>query len=255
MKIIDGNNMLHREADIIGRGIHPVRYIYSRYSVLQETTIIVWDGIHGNRRRREIFPDYKAQRKTRQESQRELFDLAKAVLRYTPLIHIESYGWEADDVIGTLCQKLHRDHPLTVESNDGDYWQFSDMANLPMVSKKWHKWSPQDLVLYKSMVGDRKDGIPGLMGFGDKAFNSLTPHQRSEIKQAINNNEFHRFASASYENWPKRVAKDLDTFKLLCLYHKLNSYWTVPDEEIDKGTFRGELNVPAAEIFMGKFLI
>ncbi len=255
MKIIDGNNMLHREADIIGRGIHTVRYVYSRYSVAQETTIIVWDGANGNKRRKEIFPGYKAKRKPRQESQIEIFNIAKAVLNYTPIIQVECYGWEADDVIGTLCKKLHHQHALTVESNDGDYWQFSQMAELPMVSTKWHKWSPQDLILYKAMVGDRKDGIPGLYGYGDKAFNDLGPNQRNSIRVAINEGNYDKWLEATHTNWPHRVAKGQQAFEEVCLYHKLNSYWTVPEEEINAGTRSGQLNVPAAEIFMQELMI
>lgn len=255
MKLIDGNNMLHREAEMIGRGIHPVRSVFSRFTVLRETTIIVWDGAYGNQNRRDIFPDYKKSRKPKSENQHEFFDITKAVLKYTPIIQVECKGWEADDVIGTLCEQLHEKHDLVVESNDGDYWQFSNMAYLPMVSKKWHKWSPEDLVLYKAMVGDPKDGIPGIYRFGDKAFNRLSPHQREEILIAIHEGDLKRFQVATATNWPKSVGNGLDTFQQVCLYHKLNSYWTVPEAEVDAGTHVGKLDIPAAEAFLGEFML
>jgi len=255
MKIIDGNNMLHREMDQIGRGIHPVRSAFSKFTVPRETTIIVWDGAHGNQRRKDIFEGYKAKRPKRTESQYEFFNMVKAVLRYTPTILIECEGWEADDVIGTLCHKFHKDHEIRVESNDGDYWQFSEMAYLPMVSTKWHKWKPWELVLYKATVGDGKDNIPGIRGFGDKAFNRLTPAQRKLLSEAAMENDFSKFRAAVEDNWPNKVPKHIDTFEAMCLCHKLNSYWTVPDDEIDAGTFSGKLDIPAAEIFMGEFLI
>lgn len=255
MKIIDGNNMLHREAGNIGRGIHPVRSVVSRFSVLKETTIIVWDGVNGNWNRRKIFADYKSKRRPKSESQHDFFNIAKAALKYTPVIQIECYGWEADDVVGTLCERLHRDHELTVESNDGDYWQFSKMAYLPFVSKKWHKWSPEDLVLYKAMVGDPKDGIPGIPRFGDVTFNRLTEWQREQILLSIRTKDIKIFQKATKNNWPKSIPNGVDTFDKVCLYHLLNHYWTIPEEELDAGTSIGELNIPACEAFLGEFML
>lgn len=247
--------MLHREAESVGRGIHPVRHIYNKYCVLSETTIIVWDGKYGNKRRKDLFPDYKGNRKPREESTHEMFDLAKAVLRFTPTILIECPTWEADDVIGTLSKKLYKTNKITIETNDGDFWQLQHMAKLPMIAAKWHPFSPGMLILYKSIVGDGKDNIPGVRGVGPKIFNSMSKADCVKILKAIENKDYNAFREAVDPTWPKRISRDFQTFDNICLYHKLNKFMTVPDKDIDEGTTRGKLNIVAAEHFMRNYLI
>jgi hypothetical protein len=255
MKIIDGNNMLHREAEIVGWGIHPVRHIFTKYCAPNETTIIVWDGPFGNFQRKKLFPPYKQNRRPKEESRYKFFDMAKGVLRFTPTIQVECPNWEADDVIGTLIEQLHTKHKLKVESNDGDYWQHSEKAFLPMISTKWKWMSAKECLLYKASVGDTKDGIPGITGFGEISFKAMTKETRHRIIECIESKDFQRFETVTYEEWPKRVKITVDLFNELCLYYHLNSYWTVPEEEIKAGTRVGSFNLTAAELFMGKFLI
>lgn len=253
MKIIDGNNMMHREADKVGRGMHPVRFVYGRFLSPPETTVIVWDGPYANKRRKDIYPGYKANRRPKEESKYHFFDLAKGVLRFAPIIQIECPSWEADDVIGTLINRWYTKHKLTIETNDGDYWQHSDKAYLPLVTKKWHHLSPEDCVLYKSLVGDAKDGIPGLSGFGSKSWDYLSDKNKAEIRKHISNNN--ALGLVQMDCWPPRVDKKLLAFDAVILYHKLNTYWDVPEEEINEVTTIGKLNLAAAEIFLEKFLL
>lgn len=252
MRIIDGNNLLHRIAES-ARGIHPVRFLYTRFVSLPETTLIVWDGPYANKRRQEIFPGYKQNRRPKEESQYRFFDIAKGVLRFTPAIQIECPGWEADDVIGTLVEKYHQGRNLIVETNDGDYWQHSEKCLLPLVSKKWHVFTAEECILYKSMVGDSKDGIPGLKGFGKLSWAYFNEEAKLKIIQAIHEDDFSLLLTVTC--WPKRVKVTEELFEELKLYYKLNKYWEVPAKEIDDVLFAGKLNIDAAEIFMGKFMI
>lgn len=254
MKIIDGNNMLHREADVVGRGIHPVRHIFNKYCAPNETTIIVWDGAFGNNQRKGIYPDYKANRRPKEESKYKFFDMAKGVLQFTPVILIECPDWEADDVIGTLINQLHTKHKITVETNDGDYWQHNKMCYLPMIATKWHWLSPEELILWKATVGDQKDGIPGIKGFGAKSFKNLTNREKLTLIAAIKSGAYNEFEKIA-KKWPKRITIDPKVFAEVQLYYKLNKYWEVPQKDIDNGTKLGKLNIAAANIFMEKFLI
>lgn len=253
MRIIDGNNMLHRSTEATGFGIHPVRQVYTRLCSPPETTIIVWDGPYANQRRKEIYPPYKANRRPKEESKMAFFDIAKGVLRFTPCIQIECVGWEADDVIGTLIERYHNTHSLTIETNDGDYWQHKDKCHLPLVSKKWHQFSAEDCILYKSLVGDSKDGIPGVQGFGEVSWLRLSPHAKSLLRVAIKTDNYTTFLSI--EDWPPKVKRTEESFESLKTYWKLNKYWTVPDKEIDDVVYAGKLNIPAAEIFLENYLI
>lgn len=253
MKLIDGNNMLHRSLEVTGYGIHPVRKLFSEFIAPRETTIIVWDGPYATKRRKEIYPDYKANRRPKEESKMAFFDVAKGVLRFTPCLQVECHGWEADDVIGTLIHRYRDKHQITVESNDGDYWQHKDYCRLPMVSKVWKDFSAEDSLLYKSLVGDRKDGLPGLTGFGAKSWEYLSASSRSLLRVAIKTDSYSTFLSIP--DWPPKVKQTPEDFELLKIYWRLKKYWPVPDKEIDDVVFSGKLNLNAAEIFMQGYLI
>jgi hypothetical protein len=254
MRIIDGNNLLHRVAEKPSYGgIHPVREVFTRFYSPPETTIIVWDGPYANKRRQEIFPEYKMNRRDREESKFKFFEIAKGVLRFTPVIQVEIPGWEADDIIGTMVDRWHTERRIIVETNDGDYWQHSDKCLLPLVSKKWHKFTPEDCILYKALVGEAKDNVKGVKGFGPKSWDYFDKDTRDRLRLAIKTEDYSLFLTC--DNWPPKIKRTEQLFKDVCLYWKLNQCWTVPEEEIDDALFVGRPNLQAAEIFMENYLI
>jgi len=259
MRIIDGNNLLHRLAiDRVGFGVHPVRQLFNRLCSPAETTIIVWDGPYANSRRKAIYEKYKANRKPKEESKVEFFDVAKGVLSFTPTIQMELHGWESDDVIGTLVKRYHKDHNITVETNDGDFWQLSDKCHLPLVSKKWHKFSPDSCLLFKALVGESKDNVTGVRGFGPTSWEKIPEIQRQKLVAYIKTDSFIDFQDEVYGLFPPGVRKNYSTealWKEINLCWKLNSFWDVPLEEIDASMKVGKQNFAAADIYMEQFLI
>lgn len=253
MLLVDGNNLLHRVADRVGFGIHPVREVYTRFCSPPETTIIVWDGPYANKRRQAIYPGYKSKRRPKEESKYKFFEIAKGVLRFAPIIQVEIEGWEADDIIGTMVNRWHTKYPITVETNDGDYWQHSDKCRLPLFTKKWHGLTPEDCLLYKSLVGDSKDDIPGVKGFGAKSWDYFSIAARQRLRAAMKTNDYSLFLTI--EGWPPKIRRTQELFDSLQLYWKLNKYWEVPEKEIDDSMFVGKRNIEAAEIFMQGYMI
>lgn len=252
MRLIDGNNLLHRVADQQSFGVHPVRTIYSRFCSPPETTVIVWDGPYANKRRQEIFPEYKANRRPKEESKYKFFEIAKGVLRFAPIIQVEIPGWEADDIIGTLVNRWHTQYPLVVETNDGDYWQHKDKCALPLVTKKWHHMSADECLLYKASVGEAKDNVKGMRGFGEITWQKLSEAGRRQLLLAVKLEDQDRFFQLT--ELPEKI-RTVENFGLLCLCWKLNTYWPVPEKEIDDAMFVGKLNITAAEIFMEGFML
>lgn len=254
MRIIDGNNLLHRLGEHNGLGMHPVRSLFNKFIHCQETTIIVWDGLKGNRRRKEIYPKYKYKRIPKSEGKLEYFELCKAILRFTPVIMVELESWEADDIIATLCHRYHEDHDVTIESNDGDFGQLNQMAKLPLVSEKWLTIAPDMVLTYKSTVGDGKDNIPGIPGFGDVTYQKMSQSDRDKLSTSLRTKDHGLFVKA-LRNCPKSVDKSEGGFQMALISYRLNSFILVPDEEITKGMIVGQANLAAAEIFMGEYLI
>ena len=258
MRIIDGNNLLHRLAtERVGFGVHPVRQLFNRLCNPQETTIIVWDGPYANKRRKEIYPKYKQNRRPKEESKMAFFDVAKGILTFTPTIQMELVGWESDDVIGTLVRRFHTQHSITVETNDGDFWQLSDKCLLPLVSKKWHKFTPDSCLLFKALVGESKDNVTGVKGFGAKAWEYLEPERQRELILALKTDDYQLFVP-HYDKFSGAVQKNytpLELWEEIKLCWRLNSFWDVPNDEIDSAMKVGKQNYAAAEIYMEQFLI
>lgn len=146
---------------------------------------IAWDKSQTNiRSRREIYQNYKANRKKAPD------DFYEQI----PILHklLETFGWplyefddyEADDIIGTLAKKAHK-RGLTTDiiSSDLDMLHvvndathlyalkrgFSQIEkfDIPALEKKYGIKSEQFLNL-KALKGDSADNIPGAPGIGEK---------------------------------------------------------------------------------------
>ena len=160
--------------------------------------------------RREIFPQYKANRKTSRDASgldwKEFFrilgmvrDEVKEHLPYK-VIHIQNV--EADDVIGTLTEKTQNfgEHePVMIISADKDFIQLQQYPNVRQFSpmtKAFVKENKPFKYLYEHIMrGDSGDGIPNVLSpdntFVDKI--RQKPISTKKIEQWI----------ASYDNLDK----------------------------------------------------
>lgn len=157
-----------------------VRDALSQFEVAPRKVILVWDGAGAKARRRTYLPTYKEGRDKIPEVSEQLNmarDICTAMALKLGMHVISQRGYEADDVIGYLVKNL-RHEPNTVVSNDGDLavlydsntdiWTGSDLNKNPFGGFP-HKY----ITLYKSLVGDNGDKIPGAFKFGDAAFVNL----------------------------------------------------------------------------------
>lgn len=150
---------------------------------------VAWDKSKtATRKRKEIFPEYKAGR-TRPPDD---------FFAQIPLLHelLESFGWpvielddyEADDIIGTISvEATSKDVETMVVSGDYDMMQLLSSHTSVYINKKGsdmmrftenefeEKYGVKlaQFVDYKALVGDSSDNIPGVRGIGPKAAQSL----------------------------------------------------------------------------------
>ena len=128
--------------------------------------------------RREIFPQYKANRKTSRDASgldwKEFFrilgmvrDEVKEHLPYK-VVHIQ--GVEADDVIGALTEKTQNfgEHePVMIISADKDFIQLQQYSNVRQFSpmtKAFVKEKDATQYLFEHIIrGDSGDGIPNVL--------------------------------------------------------------------------------------------
>ena len=151
----------------------------------QPTHMLIAKDSKGLLKRKEIFPEYKA---NRQETPADLivqFDIINKLVDKMGLVSVSKEKYEADDVIGTAATiwKNNFDEIL-IASSDKDLMQFvSD--NVKMVDtmkdkiysredvfEKMGVW-PEQMVDYLAIIGDSSDNIPGMKGIGPKGASKL----------------------------------------------------------------------------------
>jgi DNA polymerase I len=198
--LIDGNSLAYRAFFALPESIatsdgRPTNALFGFASMLVKIltdygpvpTVVVWDaGMSG---RKEISPDYKAQRSSRPD----LLQLQWPHLR--PLVEAFGYrnisveGFEADDVIAALTEQAkERGIPVMVVTGDRDAYQLvGDGVRIMSTSRgvtdtkvydregviERYGIPPELIPDFIGLKGDTSDNIPGVPGIGDKTASDL----------------------------------------------------------------------------------
>ena len=172
--------------------------------------VVIFDGIGGSNARRNLYPEYKANRNSSRITNHNIFSskdeesesinnqISRLIqyLQCLPVTVISIDGLEADDIIGYLANKFQahdETQKVTIMSADKDFLQ--------LVSDKVHCYSPtkkkiytpkevleeygvssSNFLNYKILMGDTSDNIPGITGLGPKKLIKLFPELISDTK-------------------------------------------------------------------------
>ena len=187
--IVDGLNVAFRwkHQNILDFKYDYIRTIESLAKSYKAGTIIVCaDG--GSNYRKEIFPEYKANRKERFADQTEQeareFEMFMAEFQDTltllkerhPVFHFK--GVEADDIAAYITQKINYDECWLISSDkDWDLLISDKVSRFSTVTRKEttvHNWDEHydfeidDYISFKCLCGDKGDNVPGVPGVGPK---------------------------------------------------------------------------------------
>ena len=187
--IVDGLNVAFRwkHQNILDFKYDYIRTIESLAKSYKAGTIIVCaDG--GSSYRKEIFPEYKANRKERFADQTEQeareFEMFMAEFQDTltllkerhPVFHFR--GVEADDIAAYITQKINYDECWLISSDkDWDLLISDKVSRFSTVTRKEttvHNWDEhydfeiEDYISFKCLCGDKGDNVPGVPGVGPK---------------------------------------------------------------------------------------
>lgn len=175
--------------------------------------IIVFDGVGGSFKRRQIYPNYKEKRKGRIRLNRAYEDMSdvtteeqSCVKQYLRLLHylqilpvnmLSIDHVEADDVIAYLATDHFKDsHKVFIMSSDKDFLQLaSGNVNVYSPTKKRifgpaevlndYQIHPNNFVLFRAMDGDASDNIDGIEGAGLKTIIKYFPWLNEEKQHTI----------------------------------------------------------------------
>ncbi len=144
--------------------------------------------------RREIFPEYKANRPPAPEELIVQFKYCREFCRAAGIAEFGSNRFEADDIIGTLATRLRDEgYDITIVSADKDltqlilgdkdaWWDFArgNVLNDKGVEKNFGV-RPEQIADMLALAGDKVDNIPGIPGVGYKmASNILQKYKNIE---------------------------------------------------------------------------
>ena len=179
-----------------------VKYLLKIIRELKPSHIaIAWD-LSRNTFRREIYPEYKANRGETMAPLSDQFAICQEVVKALGIAQFMSGTYEADDFCGTLAEKFKPDIPVFIMTKDNDYLQLVDdktklwlmhssaektdelykkygidkhTVNAPdrcfvydrELIKKEFGIEPENVNSLKGIMGDPSDNIKGVPGVGE----------------------------------------------------------------------------------------
>lgn len=183
--------------------------------VPEENFIHILDAEGGSEYRKSIYPEYKANRREKEEDLNQQKKLLGLFLKSLDQKFLQIEGVEADDVIGTMSKKLSNEgHLVLIITYDKDLFQLLNYnislarsENLKRIDENGeiikdkiksfnfytedyiyqnYGFPPETIVDYLAFTGDIADNIPGVKGIGDKAAKELLK-EYVNIEGVLNN--------------------------------------------------------------------
>jgi len=211
---IDGLNLFFRNFAMINivneHGVHVgglggfIRSLGTLINAIEPTSMyVVFDGENSSMNRKNIFSEYKAGRHQSRITNWEIFENVRDehdakidqivrlidYLKCLPVKTIALDKVEADDIIAHLATKITQDNDNSrafIVSSDKDFIQLAsdkicvyrpiekDYYTADTVMKKFVVL-PENFILYKVLMGDSSDRVPGIKGLGAKKLAKLFP--------------------------------------------------------------------------------
>lgn len=138
---------------------------------------IAWDGIDGTKWRKEILPEYKANRdKTGKEDLFECLNVCRILKEHNNFCF---EGFEGDDIVYALCRAIE-DEKIVI-SADKDFLQViqeglaSKLFN--QISKQYREIPEISSIIEKSICGDSSDNLKGVPNKGPAFVNKFMKRQ------------------------------------------------------------------------------
>jgi len=205
--IVDGLNTFLRSFSAINKSnvsghhiggltgfLRSIGYLVKLHSPTR--VIIVFDGEDGSTSRKFIFPEYKGKRDKKRTVNFKSFNNVdeEQEAKYNEMVRLMDYlnflpvtcmcidKLEADDIIGYLANKIYKDYEdsqTIIVSTDTDFLQLVNDRVKVFSPKKKRMYNeeaviqdynvhPSNFLLYKTLIGDDSDNIPGVEGIGEK---------------------------------------------------------------------------------------
>jgi len=205
-------------------------------------------------KRKEIDPEYKANREPREDTFYKSLDFLNLILMNykNSYFTIKKQGLEADDLVESFIKKFEDDDILLV-TNDFDWFRAITskvrVAKYDSFKKSYDVYGPEKfkekfgfyptntkMCIYKSIRGDKGDNIPiGIKGLRTKVLIKLVEEYDS-IKSIYTDIENIDYLSATFKQ------KFIENRARLLMNYTLVDYLQVTQEELNDSIFSSKFN-------------
>ena len=134
--------------------------------------------------RKKIYDEYKATRKKMPDELKAQIPILKQILSAFGIPLLEKKGYEADDIIATICSHFKKDNiEKIILTGDRDLLQLinentriyllqTGIKKVKLLDKNGlvrdYHLTPREILDFKALRGDNSDNIPGVPGIGPK---------------------------------------------------------------------------------------
>jgi DNA polymerase-1 len=211
--LIDGLNLFFRNFAMLNivneHGVHVgglggfVRSLGTLINAIDPTSIyVVFDGEGSSINRKNLLSEYKSGRHVTRITNWDIFedlndehdakvDQIVRLIQYLKCLPVKTVALdkvEADDIIAHLSKKLSTEYnsQVFIVSSDRDFIQLvTDKITVyrpiekdyytPKAVKEKFEVLPENFLIYKTLLGDASDKVPGVKGLGAKKIGKLFP--------------------------------------------------------------------------------
>ncbi len=159
--------------------MNSIESVLKKFNAVPSDILMVFEGANAKTLRSGIYAGYKGGRDKIEEQYVEFnkaCELIKSVLLSLGATAVKQDGMEGDDVIAYLAETLPT--KKLIVSNDGDMLKlYSNTTDVyiggNLNTNKYGIFDFKYITVYKAIVGDSSDKIPGAYNFGPKKFEDL----------------------------------------------------------------------------------
>jgi len=204
--LIDGLNLFFRNFAMMNfvneQGVHIgglggfIRSLNALIKQIQPTSVyVVFDGVGSSNNRKNLLPEYKSGRNLSRVTNWDVFesledehdskvDQIVRLIHYLKCLPVKTLSLdkvEADDIIAYLSKALPKKHDsqVFIVSNDKDFVQLVDKNVILYRPAEKEYYTPktvqdkfgvlaENFIIYKTLLGDQSDKVPGIKGLGEK---------------------------------------------------------------------------------------
>ena len=190
--------------------LNSLRMYRTRFSSEYGELVLCYDSKHYWRR--DFFPQYKARRRTKRESDGKNWDaifeclntIKAEIKENLPYKFLEVYGAEADDIIASLVTEVAEE--VLILSGDKDFIQLQRYPNVkqysPITKKMVNGENPGYYLTEHVFKGDSSDGVPNVLSPDNTFTDGL--RQRPLGKKKISSWADHDFEDVAPNDEVKR---------------------------------------------------